>query len=294
MLRQLFNLWFLCAFLGLSWACSSAPVKQDTPLTMKQVKPADEPCWVRTPDCQASESSASIYFVGQSQEPLANVGQPQRDSFRSAQRDAEQEYARYLGVEVESSSYLKSLFKNERYQMQFEETIHETVEQTVSELVKADEYFVSYERDENGIPLWTVYVLLKISKENVAKHQIAIRDEAKRKAEAPEPPKGPDEWVASLYNIDDSAAVYVNGTKINQCDFSQSCDVNLTPHLRSGANKVRLEYSNNVMFWTYGYKVHKNNEVMYEGRCGQVWLMGCGFLDTTLGVVHAFEFEVTK
>ena len=158
MLRQTFNVLFLHALLGGLSGCASAPVKQKTPLTMQQVKPADEPCWVRTPDCQEDASRSSLYFVGRSQERLANVGQPRRASFRSAQRDAEQEYARYLGVDIESSSYLKSLFKNERYQMQFEETIHETVEQTVSELVKADEYFVSYEVDAEGVPLWTAYV----------------------------------------------------------------------------------------------------------------------------------------
>ena len=259
---------------------------------MQQVKPADEPCWVRTPDCQEDASRSSLYFVGRSQETLANVGQPRRASFRSAQRDAEQEYARYLGVDIESSSYLKSLFKNERYQMQFEETIHETVEQTVSELVKADEYFVSYEVDAEGVPLWTAYVLLRISNETVVKHQLALREEAKRKAEEPDAPEKPDEWIASLYNIDDSVSVFVNGTKINQCDFSQNCKVKLTPHLNPGQNKIRLEYSNYAMFWTYAYKILKNGEVMYKARCGQVWLMGCGFLDTKLGVVHSFEFEV--
>ena len=48
------------------------------------------------------------------------------------------------------------------------------------------------------------------------------------------------------------------------------------------------------MFWTYGYEVSKNGEVMYEGRCGQVWVLGCGFLNTKKGLVHAFEFEVEK
>ena len=154
-------------------------------------------------------------------------------------------YARYLGVDIESSSYLKSLFKIERYQMQFEETIHETVEQTVSELVKADEYFVSYEVDAEGVPLWTAYVLLRISNETVVKHQLALREEAKRKAQEPDAPEKPDEWIASLYNIDDSVSVFVNGTKINQCDFSQNCKVKLTPHLNPG--QTRSGWSTAIM-----------------------------------------------
>ena len=289
--RKLFNMACLSAVLVGLMACSSAPVKKAAPLSMASVKAPDEPCWVRTPDCRDVEGDSTLYFVGQSKEPLASRGQPPRASFHSAQRDAEQEYARYLGVDIESSSYLMSLFKDEEYQLQFEETIQETVEQRVSELKKADEYFVAYERTEEGEPLWTVYVLLKIAQEHVQKHQAAIAQEAYEKANAPAPP---DEWVASLFNIDDSASVFVNGTKINQCDFSQSCEVRLTPHLQAGSNKVRLEYINHLMFWTYGYEVLKNGEVMYEGRCGQVWLMGCGFLDTKLGVVHTFEFEVMK
>jgi hypothetical protein len=102
-----------------------------------------------------------------------------------------------------------------------------------------------------------------------------------------------DEWTVSVFNIDDSAAVYANGKKIHQCEFSRSCTIKLNPHLKSGRNKVRLEYSNRALFWTYGYKVLKNDEVMYTGRCGQVWVFGCSW-NISLGVVHSFEFEIEK
>ena len=102
-----------------------------------------------------------------------------------------------------------------------------------------------------------------------------------------------DEWTASLFNIDDSAAIYVNGKKINQCGFSRSCTVKLTPHFVAGNNKVRLEFSNRALFWTYGYEVFKNKESMYAARCGSVWLYGCSW-NISLGVVHTFEFDVKK
>jgi hypothetical protein len=102
-----------------------------------------------------------------------------------------------------------------------------------------------------------------------------------------------DEWTVSVFNIDDHAAIYANGKKIHQCEFSRSCTIKLNPHLKPGRNKVRLDYSNRAMFWTYGYKVLKNDEVMYTGRCGQVWVFGCSW-NISLGVVHSFEFEIEK
>ena len=117
---------------------------------------------------------------------------------------------------------------------------------------------------------WSVYVLVKVSHESVTKHRAAIAEERKLAESAPPPP---DKWVASVYNIDDSVSVYVNGTKVNQCDFSRSCEIRLTPHFRLGINKVKLVYQNDLGFWAYGYEILKNDEVMYKGRCGQVWFM---------------------
>ena len=255
---------------------------------MSTVQSADEPCWIGTPDCVAEPDDTALYFVGQSEEPLASWGRPARESFHSAQSDAEQQYARYLAVDVESSTYLRSLFDDEHYQSQFEETTRQNVSQTVSELLKADEYFVAHQQTGDGEPMWTVYVLIKIEKESVKKHRVAIEEEAARRADAPPPP---DEWIASVFNIDDSVSIYVNDTKISNCEFSRSCKVKLGPHFNSGSNTVRLDFSNRAMFWTYGYEILKNDEVMYEDGCGKVWFYGCSW-NTTIGVVHTFEFEV--
>ena len=285
---QTFLILILSISLNALTACSSPPVKKRVPLSMSGVKGSDEPCWIRTPDCMADAKDSALYFVGQSDQPLPSLGRPKRESFRSAQRDAEQQYARYLAVDIKSSVYLRSLFDNENYQSQFKETIRQSVNHTVSELIKADEYFIAHHQTHNEEPLWTVYVLIKIAKESVNRHRIAIAKEAKRRADAPPPP---DEWTAKLFNIDDTAAIYVNGKKINQCGFSRSCTVKLSPHFKSGLNKVRIAYSNRALWWTYGYKVLKNDQIMYTGRCGQVWLFGCSW-DTSIGVVHTFKFEV--
>ena len=138
-------------------------------------------------------------------------------------------------------------------------------------------------------------MLIEISKENVDKHRAAIameaqqkREEAERIANAPPPS---DEWTVKLHNIDDTASVFVNGTKVTTCGFSRSCTVHLNRHFKAGTNKVRLAFGNRLGAWTYGYKVRKNKEIVYEGRCGQVWVYGCEW-DIRHGVRHTFEFEV--
>ena len=70
--------------------------------------------------------------------------------------------------------------------------------------------------------------------------------------------------------------------------------VALAPHLTEGINRVRLVYKNHFGPWTYAYKVTQNKTVMYEGRCGQVWAYGCGFLNFRTGVVHEFKFEISR
>jgi len=289
MSRQFFSAFFVFAGVWALSACASVPHPKPAPLGMSSVKAADEPCWVSVPDCIADPAKPALYFVGQSDAPRPSWGRPTRDSLHSAQHDAEQQYARYLGVEIKSSMYLQSLFDSEQYQSQFEHTVTAHVDRQVSELYKADEYFVAHQQTSEGEPIWTVYVLIKIAEKHVKKHRLAVTEEAKVRAAAPPPP---DEWVASVFNLDDGVSLYVNGTKINQCGFSQSCEIKLNPHFKKGRNTVRLDYVNRLFLWTYGYEIFKNEEIMYRGRCGQVWLFGCGDWDTRRGIVHTFEFTV--
>ena len=282
----------MLVLVGLTGAlgCSSAPTKTSNSASIATAQASNEPCWVKRPDCEAGADNTALYFVGMSEAPIANYGRPKRDSVHSAQTDAEQQYARYLGVEISSSIFLQTLLKDETYRSQFTHTLSSNVSRTVSDLIKVDEYFAAYKHTPEGEPMWTVYVLIKIDKQTAVKHQAAITEEAKRVANAPPPPA---QWTASLFNIDDTAAILVNGTRVSQCEFSQSCTVKLSPHFKSGTNTVRLEYGNRFGFWTYGYEIFKDTEVMYEGKCGQVWVFGCSW-DTSAGVIHTFEFEVEQ
>ena len=280
----------VCIVLALlAQACASAEASSSSGLVVQNAPKPEAPCWIDRPDCLAVAGESALYFVGQSESPLAHPGQPARESVHAARRDAELAYARFLAVDIETSSTLRTVFTNDSYRLQFDENIKEQVSQTVGALRKAAQYNVSHDVSPDGVPKWSVFVLLKVFEEDVAKHRLAIAAEKERLENLP---PSQDEWVVSLFNIDDSVSVYVNDLKINQCDLSRSCKVKLSPHFRPGSNQVRLVYRNEALFWTYGYEVFKNEELMYKGRCGQVWVFGCGFLNMNVGDVHQFDFEV--
>lgn len=271
-------------FLG---ACSSSPKERQTPLVMNKVLSDDVPCWIRNPECLSKEGdSEAVYFVGRSETAKANWGAPHRESFYSAQRDAEVQYARFLGVDISSSIFMQELLNNQQYQNQFQQTTTEDMQHRISDIKKVDEYFVALHETSDGEPYWLVYMLIKVNADIVEKHRLAASQEAqKRELEA--------EWVAILNNVDDTVSVFVNDTKISQCDLTQTCKVALTPHLEVGKNSIRLEFENLALLWAYGYQILRNNQIMYQGKCGQIWLYGCKN-DTTVGVVHEFEFEIDK
>lgn len=281
----IFMAYIMSVFLA---ACSSSPKERETPLVMNNVLAADAPCWIRNPECMLVEGEDAVYFVGRSENALPNWGSPQRESFDSARKDAELQYARFLGVDITSSIFMQELLNNQQYQSQFKQTITEDFKHRLSDIKKVDEYFIALHETDRGEPLWLVYMLIKVNLDIVEKHRLAaIEESIKRENEAE------DEWVAFLYNIDDSVSVYVNDVKINQCDLAQSCEVALSPHLEFGKNTLRLEYQNAALWWAYGYQILKNNTTMYQGKCGQVWLFGCKN-DTTIGMVHEFEIEIEK
>ena len=297
------------------FGCGSSQPTPMRPVTMDAVQSKAQPCWVSTPQCADDGAKNALYFVGQSESVAAGWRRPSRDAFRSAQKDAEQQYARYLGVDIRSSTFLKSVLDDADYNSQFSETIDARVERTVSHLTKADEYYVADQKNASGQPVWTVFILLKIERSVVKAHQAAVAEERRlaqlqEKARLQEKQQSQkkqdvqskalastmngDGWVVSVYNVDDLAAVYVNGQKVRECGFSRSCQVALAPHLTEGINRVRLVYKNHFGPWTYAYKVTQNKTVMYEGRCGQVWAYGCGVLNFRTGIVHEFKFEISR
>lgn len=283
-------------------ACSSNTIRPTHHAQRMTQSSKAEPCWIKRPNCRASLKEDALYFVGQSAQPLAHWGQPNRESKHSAMADAEAQYARFLGVKVQSALDLKESLDGDSYESQVTHQISTDVSQLVSDLVKVDEYFTAYQETDEGQPLWTVYVLVKVERSSIEKHRAMIEKKERDKKQALPKQALPKQalvsqesdqeiWTAKVFNIDDSASISVNGTVVRQCEFSQTCHVDLNPHFKPGINLVRLSFSNRLGPWTYGYKVQKNKTVMYQGKCGQVWLFGCQW-DMSRGVIHTFDFKV--
>jgi len=210
--------------------------------------------------------------------------------------DAETQYARFLGVEVQSSTKLEEALNEHSYQSQMSQRIPSRSNHLVSDLIKVDEHFAAYQETDEGQPLWTVYVLTKITQTTLKKHRDLIAKKKILKTESPPKPISSSQateelWTAKVFNIDDMASIYVNGVVVRGCEFSRTCEVALNPHLKLGRNQIELTFSNRLGFWTYGYEVHKGDQLMYQGTCGKVWLYGCEW-NISRGVMHRFKFEI--
>ena len=324
MVKTSIRRWVIACTILAGSACGHSPKTKTVPRTPQVSHQTPEPCWVKSPDCRQDDTQA-LFFVGQNEAPTPSWGKPSRAAIRSAQQDAEQQYARYLSVDIQSSLFMKRLFNDGVAESEFKHTVTSTAERTVSQVRTIDQHFVAHSETVDGQPLWTVYVLIKIEKDAVESHQAAIAVEAKEKAQeaaqraqrerkeaerkaqrekeqqaaaqresernAAEAAQAPDTWTAELSNIDDSVSIYVNNTKVHECGFSDSCTVDLSRHFIHGNNIVRLEFENLIGPWTYGYEILKNQKLMYQGRCGQVWVYGCKYFDTEVGISHRFEFQ---
>ena len=309
MLVFLFQCVGLCTLFILS-ACTSSkirPTQYAQTLTKSSKK---EPCWIKQPHCKGADHQEMLYFVGQSANPIAHWGQPKRESLRSAMADAEAQYARFLGVQVQSSIKLAEVQNESEYQSQVSQQVSTKVNQLVSDLMRVDEHFVAYQETDDGQPLWTVYVLVQIPRSTIKQHRLIINEKANaqkkqlrqqdistklntNKQRKTTQIRRQELWTAKVFNVDDTATIYVNGTVIRQCEFSRTCSVELNPHLKLGSNLVELKFGNRLGFWTYGYEVRKDDKLLYQAKCGQVWVFGCKW-NVSHGLVHQFEFKIMK
>ena len=254
----------------LAQACTSTEASSSNARLVQRAHAPEAPCWIDRPDCLAVAGESALILWGNQTTLCLILGNQPETQVHAARRDAELAYARFLAVDIETSSTLRTVFTNDSYRLQFDENIKEQVSHRVGASCKAAQYNVVHEVSPEGVPMWSVFVLFKgVSEEDVAKHRIAIAAERERLENLP---PLQDEWVVSLFNIDDSVSVYVNDLKINQCDLSRSCKVKLSPHFRPGTNRVRFVYRNEVFLWTYGYEVFKNDEMMYKGRWSSLGL----------------------
>lgn len=161
----LFAIFFLLSIAG----CNGV---KDTKSTIAATDQAflsdDEPCWVSNPSC-ASTSDNYIYFSGQSDRDYPSYGRPERKAFESARKDARQQYANYLGVEVTADTTIENELNNGNVNSKYGQISTETLKHTVSHLQKVDEYFTAATINKKGERSWRVFVLMRVAREKAEK-----------------------------------------------------------------------------------------------------------------------------
>lgn len=92
-----------------------------------------------------------------------------------------------------------------------------------------------------------------------------------------------------IYNLDGTATAYINGQLIATLSPGQTRMVDITQYLTQGSdNNVRFDVSNDVIgsFWTYGFEILKDSNVIWRDECGIVSLHGCMGGDQLTGLVY--------
>ncbi|HKP69869.1 MAG TPA: hypothetical protein VJV05_11345 [Pyrinomonadaceae bacterium] len=75
-------------------------------------------------------------------------------------------------------------------------------------------------------------------------------------------------YIVYVYNVDDSAIVYVNDREVGRVAKLKSAQFHISGYLVVGSNRVRLVAENAAGNYSYGFDVVKDGEVIHTFRCG--------------------------
>jgi hypothetical protein len=72
-------------------------------------------------------------------------------------------------------------------------------------------------------------------------------------------------------------------------------DIDITPSLKTGQNRIRFGVINKAGGIAYGFQVLKNKSLVFERVCGQAGVMGCDNNRTfPSGVAREFTYTIMK
>ena len=90
-----------------------------------------------------------------------------------------------------------------------------------------------------------------------------------------------------MFNIDDYAQVFVNGSLVTSAGYLQDTGlIDVSTLMQQGSNSVRFTLRNDVLGYTYGFQVNLNGSSVFDAQCGVAGSTGCNNQDFTLGVVY--------
>lgn len=178
----LYSLLLAAGLLLLLSACSSQ-------ITSVGKAGGDQPCWVDNDPACDDQGDEYLYFVGQNAVKDAAKGRPNRSAFDSARIAAKAQYVSYLEETV--SVKAAEAFTNAGESEEGAETvaglkqlIKTFAQKTVSGLKQLDSYYVSDAANSKGTPLWSVFVRMRIAKQEVREKFGLLADNMKKSAKS--------------------------------------------------------------------------------------------------------------
>src|SRR5688572_26423783 len=72
-----------------------------------------------------------------------------------------------------------------------------------------------------------------------------------------------DSYTVRVYNVDDVAIVYVNGSEIIRTGYKGTDQLYISNLLRPGSNQIRFVLQNNQEGFTYGFELYRGNQVIF-------------------------------
>lgn len=156
-------------------------------MTMQDVIDSDEPCWVTgSSNCDIEKEDNYIYVVGQAMKQQSK-SRPGRMAFLSAESSAKTQYASSLGemIKTRAEEYLTAAGDEIEGSLAIG-AMKEHTERISSELAKGlrrhDQYFISTAKNKAGIPLWDVWVRMRVEKKKMSKKFDMLESDLQKKA----------------------------------------------------------------------------------------------------------------
>ncbi len=155
--------------------------------TMSDVQDDDEPPWISGDAASGDNSGRYLYFVGRNAVVDASPRRPSRSAFMSAENDAKRQYVEYMETLVQSKTNeaLASAGDNmegSQSVSSLKSLIKTFSQKTVKGVKKHDHYYISTDRNKSDIPLWTVWVRVKIDKDIVRQKFDLLSNNIQKKA----------------------------------------------------------------------------------------------------------------
>jgi tetratricopeptide (TPR) repeat protein len=120
----------------------------------------------------------------------------------------------------------------------------------------------------------------------------ATSPEAVPAAQAAAPPQ----FTVRLFNCDDGCRLLVNGEIVSTSGFGQDTGpANIGRWLHQGQNQLLLQVINQTGAITYGFQIMRDNNIVFQQVCGQVYVTGCDNNRTMpSGVARQISFVISE